>query len=201
MNVPPCTTTRRPSEVASRALITLYTALRTTEYANPAAMSPSSAPSFWAWRTRDVMNTVQRVPRSTGRCACTAASRKRSKRTFMDHAMPLSSAPHPLEQASFNTMSSTAPSRSHTHFISCPPMSRMKSASGTSSRAARTWATVSTSPESRANAFFNSSSPYPVTHACATSTAGVPSWRRGRCFHRSTSIACAASTTLPAERS
>ena len=77
----------------------------------------------------------------------------------MDHAMPLSNAPHPLEQASFSTMSSTAPSRSHTHLMSCPPISRMKSASGTSSRAARTCATVSTSPESRANARFSSSSP------------------------------------------
>ena len=74
-------------------------------------MSPSVAPSFCAWRTRDVMNTVQRVPRSTGRGANSADSRKRSNRTFIDHAMPESKAPQPLEHASFSATSSMLPLR------------------------------------------------------------------------------------------
>ena len=43
-----------------------------TEMARPAAMSPTVAPSFCACFTRLFMNTVQRLPRSTGRLASMA---------------------------------------------------------------------------------------------------------------------------------
>ena len=40
-----------------------------TEYASPAEMSATAAPSFCACLTLEFINTVQRVPRSIGFCA------------------------------------------------------------------------------------------------------------------------------------
>ena len=52
--------------------------------------------------------------------------------------------PQPEEQASFSTMLVTMPSRSQMAFMSWPPMSSRKVASGTNFRQPSAWATVST---------------------------------------------------------
>ena len=49
-----------------------------TEQARPAEMSWTDAPSFWACLTLEFMNTVQRVPRSTGSLAKSASAAKPS---------------------------------------------------------------------------------------------------------------------------
>ena len=49
------------------------------------------------------MNTVQRLPKSTGAFAYRASFKNLSRRTFIDQAIPERSAPQPLEHASFNT--------------------------------------------------------------------------------------------------
>ncbi len=46
--------------------MTLYSAFFTTLMASPAEMFSMDAPSFWACLTLEFMNTVQRLPRSTG---------------------------------------------------------------------------------------------------------------------------------------
>ncbi len=77
MNAPPCTTTQRPSESSGSMPMMRNSAFFTTEYAMPAAMSSVSTPLFCAWRTRDVMNTVHFVPKSTGDSAKRAAAANR----------------------------------------------------------------------------------------------------------------------------
>ena len=68
-NVPPCTTICLPSESASAARITLYSAFLTTDIDSQAEMLSIVAPSFCACFTDEFMNTVQREPRSTGALA------------------------------------------------------------------------------------------------------------------------------------
>ena len=65
-----------PSSAAEETFMTLNSAFLMTEYARPAEMSETSAPSFWACFTRLFMNTVQRVPRSMGCFAKSAALAK-----------------------------------------------------------------------------------------------------------------------------
>ena len=49
--------------------MTLYSAFLTTLMDRPALMFSMLAPSFWACLTELFINTVQRLPRSTGRSA------------------------------------------------------------------------------------------------------------------------------------
>ena len=53
--------------------MTLYSAFFTTLMASPAEMFSMDAPSFWACLTLEFMNTVQRLPRSTGLSANSAS--------------------------------------------------------------------------------------------------------------------------------
>ena len=56
-------------------------------------------------------------------------------------------------------MDSITPSLIFIDFISCPPMSKIKSTSGSKYFAAVKWAIVSTSPKSKFRAAFKNSSP------------------------------------------
>ena len=58
--------------------MTLYRAFFTTLMDRPAEMFSIDAPSFWACFTLEFMNTVQRLPRSTGR----SANRPRAAKSF-----------------------------------------------------------------------------------------------------------------------
>ena len=104
------------------------------------------APSFWACFTLEFMNTVQRLPRSTGR----SANRPSWANSFTSYpsawAKVCRKLPQPEEQASFRKMLLMAPSSILKHFMSWPPMSMMKSTLGRKWRAAVKWATVSTTP-------------------------------------------------------
>ena len=157
--VPPCTMTFVPTSCGSRILMTLNRAFLTTEIARPAAMSPTVAPSFWACFTRLFMNTVQRLPRSTGFSAEMAVAANSATSRFRPLAKDSMKLPQPEEQASFSMMWSMTPSFTRKHFMSWPPMSRMNSTPGSISWAPRKWATVSISPESTRRA--SSSSPSP----------------------------------------
>ena len=158
-NVPPCTITLLPTSCGSRILITLNSAFLITESARPAAMSPTVAPSFCACFTRLFMNTVQRLPKSTGFWAAIAVLAKSATSKFKPLAKLSMKLPQPEEHASFNMMCSITPSFTRKHFMSCPPMSKMNSTPGSISCAPRKCATVSISPESMRNA--ESSSPSP----------------------------------------
>ena len=143
-------------------------ALRTTECAMPAAMSSTATPLFWAWRTREAMKTVHLVPKSTGDSAKRALSENSSGDDCSECAVPSTNDPHPLEQASFSTALSTRPSRTQTAFMSWPPISSRNVRSGLKLRAARTWASVSTTPESSPSPALSRFSPYPQAVAWAT---------------------------------
>ena len=158
-NVPPCTMTFVPTSCGSRILMTLKSAFLMTEMASPAAMSPTVAPSFCACFTRLFMNTVQRLPRSTGRSAAMAVCANSATSRFRPVAKLSMKLPQPDEQASFSMMWSITPSFTRRHFMSCPPMSRMNSTPGSISCAPRKCATVSISPESTRSA--SSSRPSP----------------------------------------
>ena len=139
--------------------MTLNSAFLMTEMARPAAMSPTVAPSFWACLTRLFMNTVQRLPKSTGalvRIAVCANSETSRSRPLAKLSMKL---PQPEEHASLSMMWSMTPSLTRRHFMSWPPMSRMNSTPGSISWAPRRCATVSISPESTRNASSSSASP------------------------------------------
>ena len=111
-------------------------------------MSPTVAPSFWACFTREFMKTVQRLPRSTGCSAVSAAAAKSCTVMPMESAKALMNEPQPEEQASLSMMCSMTPFFTRRHFMSWPPTSRMNSTPGSTSLAPRRCATVSISPES-----------------------------------------------------
>ena len=117
------------------------------------------APSFWACFTREFMNTVQRLPRSTGCSPFTAAAANSCTVMPMESAKFAMKLPHPEEHASFRLMCSMMPPRTCRHFMSWPPMSRMKFTSGTKAFAPRRCATVSISPESAPSASIRMPSP------------------------------------------
>ena len=158
-NVPPCTITCCPTSCGSRILMTLNRAFLITERAKPAAMSPTVAPSFCACFTRLFMNTVQRLPKSTGCSAAIAVCANSDTSNPKPLAKLSMNEPQPDEQASLSMMWSMTPSFTRRHFMSCPPMSRMNSTFGSISCAPRRWATVSISPESTCSA--SSSKPSP----------------------------------------
>ena len=89
------------------------------------------APSFWACLTREFMNTVQRVPRSTGCFGSTGpASAKACASMSRFSAKVWMKEPQPDEQASFSMMLSITPLLIRRHFMSWPPISMMKFTSG-----------------------------------------------------------------------
>ena len=108
---------------------------------------------------------MQRVPRSTGDFAKSAAAAIASAVIPSVDAKFSMNDPHPDEHASLSMTVSTVPSLRRMHFMSCPPMSRTQSACGSKNDAAAAWVTVSTSPPSSLKAAFMSSSPYPVETA------------------------------------
>ena len=126
-------------------------------------MSATDAPSFWACLTDEFIKTVQRDPRSTGYWEKSPRSAKSAISYPIDLAKVSINEPQPEEQASFNMMLSIELLRTLKHLMSCPPMSRIKSTSGSKCRAARKWAIVSTIPSSTRKALRIRSSPYPVT--------------------------------------
>ena len=71
-------------------------------------MSRTSAPSFCACFTEEFMNTVQRVPRSTGDSDSMAMRAKERTSVPMVCAKVWRKEPQPEEQASFTEMESTA---------------------------------------------------------------------------------------------
>ncbi len=73
---PPCTTTCSPKSSTLLIFITLYKALRTTEYERPAEISLTEAPSFCACLTFEFINTVHLEPKSTGCSALSAVDAK-----------------------------------------------------------------------------------------------------------------------------
>ena len=105
------------------------------------------------------MNTVQRVPRSTGCRANKASSANCAAVKPKELAKFSRNEPQPEEQASFSMTLSTVPFFRRMHFMSCPPMSSTQSTCGSKNAAAVVWAMVSTSPSSRWKAAFSSASP------------------------------------------
>ena len=90
------------------------------------------------------MNTVHRLPSSAGAWERKAASATRSTGSPRVEAKFSRKDPHPEEQASLSMMLVTTPSFSQMAFMSWPPMSSRKVASGKNRRQPRAWATVST---------------------------------------------------------
>ena len=157
--VPPCTTIFLPSALAFAVRMTLYSAFFTTLMDSPAEMFSSEAPSFCACFTEEFIKTVQREPRSTGRSARMPFTANSSTLISHAEAKACKNEPQPEEQASFKKILSMAPPRILKHLMSCPPISMMKSTSGSKARAAVKCAMVSTMPASMRKAFFTSSSP------------------------------------------
>ena len=105
------------------------------------------------------MKTVQRVPRSTGAGAASAASTKSCSGICKDSAKFSIKEPQPAEQASFRLILSIKPPLTCMHLMSWPPISSTKETSGSKKRAAVKWATVSTSSTSRCRAAVRSALP------------------------------------------
>ena len=82
------------------------------------------------------MNTVHRLPRLTGARAFNPYFANSSTVQPIDSANVLRKDPQPDEHASLSIMLSIAPLRMLKHFMSCPPMSSIKSTSGWKYRAA-----------------------------------------------------------------
>ena len=81
-------------------------------------MSDTCAPSFWACFTLEFINTVQRVPRSTG-CRAKRASFAKSFAVKPRELAKFSiNEPQPEEQASLSSTFSTTPPFSLMHFMS-----------------------------------------------------------------------------------
>ena len=76
------------------------------------------APSFCACLTREFMKTVQRLPRSTGLLAPTAACANSCTVMFMETAKLSMKEPQPEEQASLSMICSMTPSLTCRHFMS-----------------------------------------------------------------------------------
>ena len=93
-------------------------------------MSAMEDPSFCACFTLEFMNTVHLVPRSTGLFDLRASSANSGTVMLTDFAYVSINEPQPEEQASFSIMLLIAPSFISMHFISWPPMSRIKLTSG-----------------------------------------------------------------------
>ena len=114
----------------------MYKAFLITEYESPAEISETSAPSFWDCFTLEFIKTVHLDPRSTGAFENKASFAKSSTFILRDFAKLSINEPHPDEHASFNNILSIAPFFIFRHFISWPPISKMKSTPGKKKSAA-----------------------------------------------------------------
>ena len=83
------------------------------------------------------MNTVQRVPRSTGAAEVSALAAKVWISVSMLAAKVCRKDPQPDEQASLTAIESTAPPRIFRYFMSWPPMSITEVTPGATFSAAR----------------------------------------------------------------
>ena len=81
---------------------TLYRALRTIDRHRPAAISPIGTLSRWACLTLEFIKTVQRVPKSHGAFACSAAVTKSLSGNCNCAAKVSKNEPQPEEQASLS---------------------------------------------------------------------------------------------------
>ena len=81
-------------------------------------MSAGEAPSFCACLTEEFMNTVQRLPRSTGCSASRLIAAKLRMSVSMPAAKVCRKEPHPDEQASLTLMESMTPSTTRRYFMS-----------------------------------------------------------------------------------
>ncbi len=139
--------------------MTLVNTFSMMERHSPAMMSSGWPPLRWAVTMLLFMNTVQRLPRAAGCWEEKAAGAMPSTGMWREAAKFSRKEPQPEEQASLTTMLVITPRSSQMAFMSCPPMSRIKVASGTNLAVALAWATVSTMWYSVENALVNSSSP------------------------------------------
>ena len=130
--VPPCTTMCSPRSSAEAARITLYN--RILYHADGQArrnILHAVAPSFCACLTDEFINTVQREPRSTGRSANKPSFGKVQQsntparwRRSAKKSRSQKNRPHSRKYYRSRRL------RILKHFISCPPMSIIKSTSG-----------------------------------------------------------------------
>jgi hypothetical protein len=100
-------------------------------------MSPTLAPSRCACLTELFMNTVQRVPRSTGESDSTAVPANAWTSVPIEAANVCRNEPQPDEHASLTAIESTTPLRIRRYFMSCPPMSMTLVTPGQTASAAR----------------------------------------------------------------
>ena len=124
--------------------MTLVNAFSMIERHRPAMMSAGVFPQRCSDTMLLVMNTVQRLPSTAGLVEENAACAMSFTGILSEDAKFSRNDPQPDEQASFTTMSVMMPPSSQRAFMSCPPMSNTKLASGTHASAARACATVST---------------------------------------------------------
>ena len=129
------------------------------ERQSPAMISSGSFPFRCSVTMLLFMKTVQRLPRTAGFLEAKAASAICSRGIPREEAKFSRKEPQPEEQASFTTMLVMMPSLSQMAFMSWPPMSRRKVASGRYFSAALAWATVSTTWHSAEKASAKSCSP------------------------------------------
>ena len=111
--------------------MTLVNTFSMMERQRPAMMSGDCFPFRCSVTMLLFMNTVQRLPRTAGFSAAKASFAMFSTGMCKDAAKFSRKEPQPEEQASFTTMLVMMPLSSQMAFMSCPPMSRMKLASGT----------------------------------------------------------------------
>ena len=123
---------------------TLVKTFSMIERHRPAMMSSGDLPFRCSVTMELVMKTVQRLPRWAGASERKAASAIFSTGMPREPAKVSRNEPQPEEQASFTTTLVMMPWSSQMAFMSWPPMSSTKVASGTTSRTARACATVST---------------------------------------------------------
>ena len=150
--------------------MTLVNTFSMMERHRPAMMSSGVLPLRCSETMDEFMNTVQRLPSTAGFFERKAESAMSWTLIPRFEAKDSKNEPQPDEQASFTTMSVMMPSSSQMAFMSCPPMSKMKVASGTQLVAAWACTTVSTVWWSAWSAWLNSSSPYPVVPTPAISS-------------------------------
>ena len=97
---------------------------------NKVNLSATVAPSFWACLTLEFINTVHLEPKSTGFCENVPSFAKSSIDIESDFAKVSRNEPQPEEQASLSIILSITPFLICRHFISWPPISSIKSTSG-----------------------------------------------------------------------
>ena len=124
--------------------MTLVNTFSMMERQRPAMMSSGPLPRRCSLTTLLFMNTVQRLPSDAGSFDRNAARAIPSTGMCRFAANPSRNDPQPAEHASLTTISVSTPPESQMAFMSCPPISNTKVASGTHMAAARACATVST---------------------------------------------------------